>query len=368
MCLQVPHRLQRPTTAAAAGANCLSCTEPATSLVSCAATGSTELASGHHCARYAQRSRPWNFTGAKTQVRRHPGRHARVGVRDRERQLLNATYQTQPVGRQLTRRRSGRHGHDQLDLPDAERVLAHVGDPTALLRPPITGLTATSVITCEDCHTGFTARRSARCSHNWGLDPNYPGDYSYAELTKYVTANQAWPTTERELQHGGFRVWYRDVPRCRHRMRTSPARRVEHGSGWLRPPPWPTVPTAPPAPRRSSARSATTWRTSSPRLTVDSTAARSRGCQHGPRQPPPGPARRFGPVRELPHRHPARLEGAAPARQHRRGRRLRCSDPQTPRYHSRHEHRPAVTSLATPRRPLRFRATALASTVRACSP
>ena len=27
------------------------------------------------------------------------------------------------------------------------------------------------------------------------MDSNYPGDYSYAELTKYVTANLAWPTT-----------------------------------------------------------------------------------------------------------------------------------------------------------------------------
>ncbi len=64
-------------------------------------------------------------------------------------------------------------------------------DPSA---PPtaIKGLTKNSVITCQDCHTGLNASGPHGAAQNWGLDPNYPGDYSYAELTKYVSTNNAY--------------------------------------------------------------------------------------------------------------------------------------------------------------------------------
>jgi nitrate/TMAO reductase-like tetraheme cytochrome c subunit/methionine-rich copper-binding protein CopC len=57
------------------------------------------------------------------------------------------------------------------------------------------GLSWTSTITCQDCHTGLNAAGPHGSSDNFGIDPNYPGGYEYAELSKYVTANTAWPTT-----------------------------------------------------------------------------------------------------------------------------------------------------------------------------
>lgn len=49
------------------------------------------------------------------------------------------------------------------------------------------GLTKNSSITCQDCHTGLNAAGPHGASDNWGIDPNFPSDYSYAELTKQVT-------------------------------------------------------------------------------------------------------------------------------------------------------------------------------------
>lgn len=43
-----------------------------------------------------------------------------------------------------------------------------------------------SVVTCEDCHAGLAAAGPHGSSDNWGLDPDYPADYSMAELTKQV--------------------------------------------------------------------------------------------------------------------------------------------------------------------------------------
>jgi hypothetical protein len=65
-----------------------------------------------------------------------------------------------------------------------------------------TGLGWNSVITCEDCHTGLNANEAVG-PHGGaaftmsGIDPNYPGAYQYAELTKYIPGiaapNPAWP-------------------------------------------------------------------------------------------------------------------------------------------------------------------------------
>jgi len=68
-------------------------------------------------------------------------------------------------------------------------------DPSA---PPTakTGLNWDSVITCQDCHTGLNVAGPHGAAQNWGLDPNYPGDYSYAELTKYVTCNSQYVPTD----------------------------------------------------------------------------------------------------------------------------------------------------------------------------
>jgi len=60
----------------------------------------------------------------------------------------------------------------------------------------IKGLTKDSIITCQDCHTGLNAAGPHGAAQNWGLDPAYPGDYSYAELTKYVTCNSQYASTD----------------------------------------------------------------------------------------------------------------------------------------------------------------------------
>jgi hypothetical protein len=52
----------------------------------------------------------------------------------------------------------------------------------------IKGLNWNSVITCENCHTAFNASGPHGSSANAGLDSNYPGDYSMAELSKQVTS------------------------------------------------------------------------------------------------------------------------------------------------------------------------------------
>jgi hypothetical protein len=61
--------------------------------------------------------------------------------------------------------------------------------------PPtaIKGLTKDSVISCLDCHISPQGAVGPHGStYKWLIDPNYPGDYSYAVLTKYVTANLAY--------------------------------------------------------------------------------------------------------------------------------------------------------------------------------
>ena len=79
-------------------------------------------------------------------------------------------------------------------LPTANVFWAS-GDASALT-PPSKGLTRTLVIQCQDCHTGLNAAGPHGAAQNWGLDPAYPGDYSYAGLTKYVTANLAYSGTD----------------------------------------------------------------------------------------------------------------------------------------------------------------------------
>jgi hypothetical protein len=74
------------------------------------------------------------------------------------------------------------------DLPTAQ-TFWKTGDAEAP-STAVTGLTWNSVITCGDCHTGLApAGPQGAAATNWGLDPNYPGEYSMATLTKQVTDN-----------------------------------------------------------------------------------------------------------------------------------------------------------------------------------
>jgi nitrate/TMAO reductase-like tetraheme cytochrome c subunit len=70
----------------------------------------------------------------------------------------------------------------------------------------ITGLDWNSVITCQDCHTGLNAAGPHGAAQNWAIDPAYPGDYAYAELTKYVTANLAYASGTTVLDSARYNV------------------------------------------------------------------------------------------------------------------------------------------------------------------
>jgi hypothetical protein len=70
----------------------------------------------------------------------------------------------------------------------------------------IKGLTWTSTITCEQCHTAFTANGPHGSSANAGLDSNYPADYSMAMLSKKVTSGSSFSTTNTAFAASGIAV------------------------------------------------------------------------------------------------------------------------------------------------------------------
>ena len=57
--------------------------------------------------------------------------------------------------------------------------------------PPntMTFLTKDSVIKCTDCHDGTGITYGPQGAISWGMDTDFPGDYSMASLTKQVTCN-----------------------------------------------------------------------------------------------------------------------------------------------------------------------------------
>ncbi len=69
------------------------------------------------------------------------------------------------------------------DFP-AVNVFWQPGDPAAPADALF--LNKDSVVTCQDCHAGLSAAGPHGADQNWGLDPDYPAVYSYAELTKNV--------------------------------------------------------------------------------------------------------------------------------------------------------------------------------------
>jgi len=62
-------------------------------------------------------------------------------------------------------------------------------DDASATATAIKGLTWNSVVTCQDCHTGLNAAGPHGATQNYGIDPNYPGDFDYAELTKWIVTN-----------------------------------------------------------------------------------------------------------------------------------------------------------------------------------
>jgi len=50
-------------------------------------------------------------------------------------------------------------------------------------------LTSTSVVTCQDCHAGLDLAGPHGAAEHFGIDPAYPADYSYAELSKWIVTN-----------------------------------------------------------------------------------------------------------------------------------------------------------------------------------
>lgn len=87
------------------------------------------------------------------------------------------------------------------DLPTANVFWS--ADSTLAPSTAMKGLTWSSVIRCQDCHTNLDLSMGPQGANagQVGIDPNYPGDFSYAGLTKYVSRpdttnlNPAWPST-----------------------------------------------------------------------------------------------------------------------------------------------------------------------------
>ena len=66
------------------------------------------------------------------------------------------------------------------DLPQ-KNVFWGATDPDAP-STAIKGLSWTSVVTCQDCHTGLNAAGPHGAAQSWGIDPNYDYPYKYAVL------------------------------------------------------------------------------------------------------------------------------------------------------------------------------------------
>jgi hypothetical protein len=66
-----------------------------------------------------------------------------------------------------------------------------------------------SVITCQDCHTGLRLAGPHGASDNWGIDPNYSGDYNravlYAELDT-VAVETTSPVVSNDFNIGGISI------------------------------------------------------------------------------------------------------------------------------------------------------------------
>jgi hypothetical protein len=73
--------------------------------------------------------------------------------------------------------------------PTATRVAAAANGAT-------TTVGWNSVITCQDCHTGLNMAGPHGANDNWGIDPNYSGDYERAVLWSNYTSDTAVPTTQ----------------------------------------------------------------------------------------------------------------------------------------------------------------------------
>jgi len=78
----------------------------------------------------------------------------------------------------------------------AQKQVFWASDDASAPVTAVKGLDWDSVISCQDCHAGLSAAGPHGAADNWALDPNYAGDYSMAELTKYVTSNNAYSATD----------------------------------------------------------------------------------------------------------------------------------------------------------------------------
>lgn len=73
-------------------------------------------------------------------------------------------------------------------LPTASVFWSQAKTKTGTETPPATANTTVgwnSVITCQDCHTGLNLAGPHGASDNFGIDPNYAGDWTQAELTSW---------------------------------------------------------------------------------------------------------------------------------------------------------------------------------------
>jgi hypothetical protein len=144
-----------------------------------------EKASGHNTTLFGVKGAKTKFDGSQGVTLEWESEFASA--------TLNSTYATNLGVTSVT---TGQIGvlKTQWDFPTSY-VFWEANDTDAPASA-IKALTKDSVVTCEDCHTGLAAAGpQGAAAMNTGLDPNYPGDYSYAQLTKWVTCNPQFPTT-----------------------------------------------------------------------------------------------------------------------------------------------------------------------------
>src|SRR5450756_390671 len=143
-------------------------------------TGSSQLASGHNTTTYGTIGAKTKFDGTQGVTLNWESEIASA--------TLNPAYSTALGVNSLT---TGQVGvvNTTWDFPTVNVFWGSTD--TAAPATAIKGLTKDSVITCQDCHAGLNAAGPHGAAQNWALDTNYPGDYSYAELTKWIVTNPA---------------------------------------------------------------------------------------------------------------------------------------------------------------------------------
>jgi hypothetical protein len=146
-------------------------------------TAAESAASGHNTTTYGRVGAYSKFDGSQGPVVLWESEIASATLQPTW--LVEAGFQnaTRPDG--ITSVTVGQTGRVTTDWPfPTVNVFWRPGDTNA--PEDAMFLNKDSVVTCQDCHSGLSAAGPHGADQHWGIDPDYPADYSYAELTKRV--------------------------------------------------------------------------------------------------------------------------------------------------------------------------------------